>query len=159
VIGEDISIEAIGGAGRAYEVNGVNILDKDSTTDNAEKIWGRVEISTVGEKHSEMLNAMYVTDATNKTVTKAVKVENDQVAGSVLVGTAAIFVRSAEREDEAIRFTTEGSGDLRYYISGAAAGKWSVRVNGKDCGTAAATEEGGMLVFSAPAGSVELVHN
>jgi len=156
VIGEDISIEAIGGAGRAYEVNGVNILDKDSTTDNADKIWGRVEISTIGEKHSEMLNAMYVTDVTNKTVTKAVKVENDQVAGSVLAGTAAIFVRSAEREEEAIRFTTEGSGDLRYYVSGAAAGKWTVLVNGKNYGNTTASEDGGLLVFTAPAGNVEI---
>ena len=55
---------------------------------------------------------------------------------------------------EQLSCTTKGEGNIDYYVSGVAAGNWSVTVNGVDCGTFTATEEGGLLTFTAPAGAV-----
>ena len=58
-------------------------------------------------------------------------------------------------EKIALSFTTEGEGTLHYYVSGVAAGSWTVRV-GSHTQTVTVTEESGLLVFSAPAGTVTL---
>jgi hypothetical protein len=76
------------------------------------------------------------------------------VEGSTFGNLAAVFMTSRERADSAVSFTAKGDGEMKYYISGVTAGEWTISVNGKDCGKASATAEGGLLVFTAPAGSV-----
>ena len=45
---------------------------------------------------------------------------------------------------------------MSYYVSGVAAGDWTVTVGGKTVGTFSATAEGGLLTFTAPAGALTL---
>ena len=45
---------------------------------------------------------------------------------------------------------------MSYYVSGVAAGSWTVKVDGKSVGTYEATEEGGLLTFTAPAGEISI---
>ena len=150
IIGGD-KIVAIGGTNKNYIVNGTQVATKNDEDDG---YWGRVEISSVnGTKNDTMLNVMYVTDATNKASIKATKISGDKVAGSVIGNTAAVFVEESWKYDKAFSFTTTGSTDLNYYVSGVKAGNWTVTV-GSTTLTVTATEEGGLLTFTAPAGTV-----
>ena len=63
---------------------------------------------------------------------------------------------SRERVNSEVAFKVDSTGEMKYYVSGVAAGVWNISVNGKSCGTATATEEGGLLVFTAPAGTVNI---
>ena len=62
---------------------------------------------------------------------------------------------SATRRSTAFSFSVTRSGDVTYYVSGVKAGDWTISVGGKT-ETVTATEDGGLLVFTAPAGSVTL---
>ena len=154
VIGGDV-IETVGGEGKNYWLNGQQIATRNGEDDG---YWGRVEISADGAGKTEnMLNVMYVTDSLYADVVSlpASAIENGQVSGSVIGRTAAVFVNDSARATEALTFTTEGEETLTYYVSGVAAGNWTVQV-GSHTGTVTATEEGGLLVFTAPAGTVTL---
>ena len=154
VIGGDV-IETVGGDDHNYWLNGQQIATKNGENDG---YWGRVEISADGAGKTEnMLNVIYVTDAEHEygVSLPAAAIENEQVSGSVIGQTAAVFVNSAARAEGALSFTTAGEGTLNYYVSGVAAGAWTVQV-GSNTQTVTATEEGGLLVFAAPAGNVTL---
>jgi len=154
VIGGDV-IEKIGGAGRNYWLNGEQIATRDGEEDG---YWGRVEISADSAGKTEtMLNVIYVTDADkqNSVSLPATAIETEKVSGSVIGSTAAVFVNSAARASGTLTFTADGSGTLHYYVSGVSAGNWTVQV-GSTTQTVTATQEGGLLTFSAPAGTVTL---
>ena len=75
----------------------------------------------------------------------------------MLGNTAAVFIISATRRTTQFDFENgAAAGTYKYYISGVAAGDWIVSVGGTPVGIARATEEGGLLVFTAPAGTVTL---
>jgi len=100
---------------------------------------------------------MYVTDAGQKKSAPDIEhIKSEGVEGSTFGNVAAVFMTSRERLATEISFEVEGKGDMRYFVSGVAAGEWNISVDGKDCGTASATEEGGLLVFTAPAGEVTI---
>jgi len=73
----------------------------------------------------------------------------------VIGNTAAVFVVDQNRRSTGFTFTSTGAGTLNYYVSGVKAGKWTVKV-GSNVQTVEADSAGGLLVFSAPAGSVTL---
>ena len=147
-------IEAIGGTDQNYVVN-----DEQLETRNGEKdgFWGRVEISATGSAETDtLLNVMYVTGSSNTKLTTATKFSTDSVVGSVIGNSAAVFVDSSVRRSTEFKFTAKASGsDMNYYVSGVKAGNWRVTV-GSTTLTVTATEEGGMLYFTAPAGEVTL---
>ena len=152
IVGGD-RIEKIGGAGNNYVVNGSHVATKNGEDDG---YWGRVEISPDNNsKYDVMLNVMYVTDTTNKTLTKATKITGDKVAGATIGNTAAVFVEESVKYDKAFSFVTTGQDEYNYYVSGVKAGKWTVTV-GTTTLVVTATEEGGLLTFTAPAGSVTI---
>ena len=152
IIGGD-KIEKIGGKDKNYVVNGSQVATKGGEDDG---YWGRVEISSENNsKNDTMLNVMYVTDTSNKTLTKATKIVGDKVAGATIGNTAAVFVEESVKYDKAFSFVTTGQGDFNYYVSGVKAGKWTVTV-GSTTLTVTATEEGGLLTFTAPAGSATI---
>ena len=154
VFGGD-NIEGIGGANRNYLVNGSQINPTNSTDDG---YWGRVEISpNTGSTTNQLLNVMYVCDETDPTDLTATAISNSTVKGAVLGNTAAVFIISAARRTTQFDFENgAAAGTYKYYISGVAAGDWIVSVGGTPVGIARATEEGGLLVFTAPAGTVTL---
>ena len=154
VFGGD-TITKIGGANQNYKVNGYQLTPTNSGNDG---YWGRVEISpNTGNATDQLLNVMYVCDETDPTDLTATAISNGTVKGAVLGNTAAVFIISATRRTTSFEFDNgAAAGTYKYYISGVAAGDWNVSVGGTPVGIARATEEGGLLVFTAPAGTVTL---
>ena len=153
VLGGD-SITKVGGEGNNYKVNGKQIAPNRYELDG---YWGRVEISpNTGSATSYLLNVMYVCDTSKDPNLTAQAVSGSEVKGAVIGNVAAVFISSPTRQSATFTFTAPGSGDLTYYVSGVRAGNWSVRTAGATQ-TVKATEDGGMLVFTAPAGGTVTV--
>ena len=140
---------------RNYLINGVQCY---SSTANKldDGHWGRVEIySTANAQRVEFMNVLYVTDKGQTKAAPAItKISGSGVTGGVFGDVAAVFATSRTRANTSLTFTVSGSGNVNYYVSGVAAGDWSITVGGVSYGTATATEEGGLITFTAPAGSV-----
>ena len=146
-------IQKIGGYNNNYNVNGEQIAALPDATSRDDGFWGRVEISTgAGNKTDRMLNVMYVCDSSKNPNLPATGFSNDTVTGAVIGKTAAVFVGEIERRSTQFGFTAPGSGDLTFYVSGVKAGTWTVTAGGATK-TVNATEDGGLLVFTAPAGT------
>ena len=153
VLGGD-SITKVGGEGNNYKVNGKQITPNRYELDG---YWGRVEISpNTGSATSCLLNVIYVCDTSKDPNLTAQAVSGSEVKGAVIGNVAAVFISSPTRQSATFTFTAPGSGDLTYYVSGVRAGNWSVRTAGATQ-TVKATEDGGMLVFTAPAGGTVTV--
>ena len=158
VIGTGVTVTGVGGAGNNYNVNGSQVWNDPQESDG---FWGRIEVTTnSGSATDQMVNVIYVCDA-NKTPENvtAKEISNSTVKGASIGNVAAVFVTNKTRQSTGFSFTTEGSGTMTYYVSGVAAGKWTITSGGKPVTTLTATEEGGLLVFTAPAGTVNLVKN
>ena len=165
-LSNNATIEKVGG--RVYDANGnydavnsknylINGTNCKSPNGKDDGNWGRIEISTSGTLTSTFMNAMYVTSTSATAVAPTVtKIAGEGLEGAVIGNVAAVFATSASRTFSRLDFTTSGTGDMTYYVSGVSAGKWNITVNGESCGSVSATEEGGMLVFTAPRGSVSL---
>ncbi|MBO6019908.1 MAG: hypothetical protein J6P88_01830, partial [Clostridia bacterium] len=121
--------------------------------------WGRVEVSTnTGSKTNQLLNVMYVTDSgkTPSNVTAQKIGESSSVyKGAVIGSVAAVFVIDKTPRAVPLSFEAPGSGNLTYYVSGVAAGNWTVSAGGTTQ-TVKATSDGQLLTFTAPAGSVTI---
>ena len=119
--------------------------------------WGRVEIATASAKTNQLLNVMYVCDSDKvPNVLKATEITGSGINGAKIGKVAAIFVTSATRKTDSFSFTVSGTIDLTYYVSGVKAGKWVVRDANGNTQRITATEDGGLLVFTAPAGQITL---
>ena len=152
ILGGD-SITKIGGAGKNYQINGQQVAPDRYEQDG---YWGRVEISpNTGTANSLLLNVMYVCDANKNPDLTAKAVTGSAVKGAVIGNVAAVFIASPTRQTATFDFTATGTGDLTYYVSGVKAGNWKITV-GSSTETVAATADGGLLVFTAPAGSVTI---
>ena len=153
VFGGD-SITKIGGKNNNYNVDGAQIVPLKGSDD---EFWGRVEINTnSGNKTDRLLNVTYVCDADKiPGVLKATGISTDAVKGAVIGRVAAVFVTENVRRNTGFTFSVTRTGDVTYYVSGVAAGNWTVTV-GDSTETVTATEGGGLLVFTAPAGTVTL---
>ena len=152
VFGGD-SITTVGGTNNNYNVNGTQI---NPTNNGNDGFWGRVEISpNTGSKTNQLLNVMYVTDSDKTLSLSATAISNDAVKGAKIGKVTAVFVTSATRRSTPFNFTSAGTGNQTYYVSGVKAGNWTVSAGGSTQ-TVTATEDGGLLVFTAPAGTVTL---
>ena len=160
VIGNNVTITDVGGDDKNYWVNkngADSYVQLNNSYDRSDEYWGRVEISpATGNETDRLLNVMYVCDADKNLNLPATAISNDTVKGAKIGNTAAIFVTSATRRSTSFEFTVSGSGGLKYYVSGVAAGKWTVKVGTNTVTTVTATSEGGFLTFTAPAGTVTL---
>ena len=140
---------------RNYLINGVQCY---SSTANKldDGHWGRVEIySTANAQRVEFMNVLYVTDKGQTKAAPAItKISGNGVTGGIFGNIAAIFATSRDRATTELSATVEGSGSMNYYVSGVAEGTWNVTINGQNQGNYTATAEGGLLTFTAPAGSV-----
>ena len=158
----DAKIEKIGGAGKQWMINGTNYVPNEKTSANANEDlnygWGRVEVSPGKEaKEDYFLNAMYVSDADSEAALKQAElIETDEVLGARLSDRAAVFAKNKERINGSVAFTIPGSGEVKAAVAGLAAGAWTVSVNGAEIGAQIATQDGGIIYFTAPAGLVTL---
>ena len=157
VIGNDVTFTTRGGNGNNYKVNqnGVdNYVQLNSSGSHNDNYWGRLEISpATGNTTDQLLNAMYVFDTANAVDLVATAISTDVVKGAAIGNTVAVFVTSATRRDTEFTFTASGSGTKNYYVSGVAAGDWTVCVGGVPVDVVTATEDGGFITFAAPAGA------
>ena len=127
-------------------------------SDKTDGYWGRLEVATPsGSASNIMLNVMYVCDSSASPSGQSATAitSSSKATGSVIGKVAAIFYDSADRATSSFSFTASGSGNLTYYVSGVKKGTWKVAV-GSSTQTVQATEAGGLLVFTAPAGTVTL---
>lgn len=158
-------IEAIGGVtytngkydyanSRNYLINGHQLIPLNAGHDGN---WGRIEISVTGSKKNTFMHAMYVTDKDGTAKAPNVtKINGDGLEGALIGNVAAVFLDSTKRTLNKVAFTSGGSGEIKYYVAGLFEGEWKITVDGKKYGTTKAGE-GGMAVFTAPAGDVELI--
>lgn len=153
VAGAD-SIEKIGGEGYAYWINGKNCLDQYTTSDNASVIWGRIELTAVGDLTDSFLTAMYVTDAGNENYLTVEGNETSDAKFAKVLDNVVVFADSDFRVTREFSIGITGEGLYTYYVSGLEAGKWTVSVDDAEIKTVTATEESGLISFVAPAGKV-----
>lgn len=162
---EDVYLNPLGGRAQKYSasessnylINGYQLVPKSESADDGH--WGRVEIIyTRSEPEASFMNVIYVTDRGNENEAKVTDLsKSNGVKGGVFnESVVAIFATSRERATAELTCKTRGGDSMSYYVSGVAAGKWNVTVDGKDYGTHTATEEGGLLTFTAPQGVVKI---
>ena len=156
IVGGD-SITKVGGDKPAnWTVGSKTYALVSGKSDKTDGYWGRAEITTASGKDNILLNTMYVCDSgSDPSLTAKAITGSSKATGAVLGSVAAIFVDSADRASSKFSFTASGSGNLNYYVSGVKQGTWKVSV-GSITQTVQATEAGGLLVFTAPAGTVTL---
>ena len=166
-LSDNVTITGVGGRNSGsydatksqnYIINGKQCVPKSKTADD--KHWGRVEIeyNDKSSKTATFMNVLYVTDADRDdmaTVTETSS-ENGLTGGVFNKKVAALFATSRSRATSTVSCKTTGSASMDYYVSGLAAGKWTVTVDGKTVGTFEATDEGGMITFKASAGVITL---
>ena len=123
--------------------------------------WGRIEISPSTENNTDyFLNVMYVNDADKDlALEEAELIENDSVAGAKIFNRVAVFGKSKDRITDSVSFDVPGNEtELKVNVAGLQAGTWTIKANGTELGTQVSTEDGGIIYFTAPAGSYELVY-
>ncbi len=122
--------------------------------------WGKVEIQTeAGNQKDALLNVLYVTDSDNDASLDVQLLRGEGYDGAVAGNHVAIFAFGEDQvahSKQTIRFTTEGSEAINYYIGGLAAGTWNVTVGTTDLGPINVKQGEHMLVFSAQAGAVTI---
>ncbi len=164
LFGADV-IEKIGGEGYAYWINGYydtdgtyidgkNCVDMYAPHDNYNKFWGRMQLRASGEATTQMLTAMFVTDASNEETPLFEKFSSDAAYGAKFGDIYAIFINSRERAYKDFSVETDGTGLSKYYVSGIEAGTWKITVDGVTVATVAVDEESGFTSFTAPSGNV-----
>ena len=145
-----------GANSKNYFVNGVQMIPLNSNADDGH--WGRVEIvSTANAAQTTFMNVLYVTDKGNDvsvdvskpTATKGIEgaIFNEKIV--------AAFATDRNGAESELVFTVDADRESTdYYVSGLAAGKWSVSVDYEELGVYTVTEEGGLLTFTATDGKV-----
>ncbi len=155
VIGNNVSLVPLGGTNRNYVLNTTED-QLNSPHNKNDGFWGRVEIRpATGNATDQLLNVIYVCDNDKNPGLVASAITNDVVRGAAIGNSVAVFVTNATRRSTTFSFTSTGTGNKTYYVSGVEAGDWTVLVNGNTVTSAEA--EGGLLVFTAPVGNVTLI--
>lgn len=158
------NIEKIGGEGKQYWIGDQN-YDTQKPISNETAIeagWGRIEISPKEANNTDyFLNVMYVNDADKDlALEKAELIENDTVAGAKILDRVAVFNKNKDRIGDSVSFDVPGSEtELKVNVAGLKAGTWSVKVNGTEVSKQVASEDGGIIYFTAPAGKYELTYS
>lgn len=158
---KDATFEVIGGDGKRFFVNGVNLAEeiKDGDPEGRQEIgWGRVEITSASDKLSDtFLNVMYVGDADkDDPYIPATLIESDTHDGALSFGIATLFGKDGKLADSSVSFEMACEGSVDYYVADVACGEWQVKINGEVIGIFNSTPDEKMLRFTADSGKVEL---
>ncbi len=164
------AIVKIGGEGRAWWINGDVSSDLWNTetgknfgsavSDMSDTFWGRIELRAGGEKYSNFLTVMAVTDTSNEKAFEIEKFTNEDssIFGAKFEKNIVAFLNNSEKPEEnrykEFSFNTEGKGLYNYYISGIEAGTWNVKVDGISVAYSLSDEDEKFIEFTAPAGEV-----
>jgi len=139
-----------------YMING----KQNATSGNADDgHWGRIEIVWEDRTKSAVFtNLIYVTDRGNEKApdVRAIFGASGVEGGVFNKSIVALFATERDRTSAGFSCDVPGNGDMSYYVSGVSAGSWTVTVDGETVGSFEASEEGGLLTFTAPAGSISI---
>lgn len=154
------TVTAVGGAGHENEFNGVAIPDPSrfgKTSCEEISTW-RIDVRpSVKTETDYFLNAMYVGDAdADLPLVEAQLIESEQMMGAKLLGKVAMFAKDAPKLTEQ-SFTVNGDeSELSFVVTGLDKGGYDISVNGNALTTQIATEDGGTIYFTGPAGSYKI---
>ena len=153
---KEITTEVIGGDGKRFFVNGVNLALEEKENYFNEIGWGRVEISPKHEnKEDTFLNFMYVTDAdSDEENIKPELIDASTHEGAELLGVAVLFSKDMQRSESSVEFDLQNS--AKCYVCGLSSGEWQVSVNGDFICKCIVSEESSVAAFSVERGSVKL---
>ena len=131
---EKTNIEAVGGKGMEFSVNGVNYPPEKPSTGTEYYMGGwRSEISPAEENKEDIfLNAMYVTDAEGNAADLAmIKEETDKMVGVTVRDRQVMFSKSGEFIDGEFDVTVRdnGYGEVMCLLTDVKEGKWKVAGN------------------------------
>ncbi len=148
----DSNIEAIGGAGRNYLINGIQCECPGAPTET----WGRIEVSPVGERITDhMLNVITVGDKDAAPVKALALACSKACFGAYAAGSAAIFRAYREDIGSDIEFTLPAPAYT--YFSGLNEGEFAVLdKDGRTVATVAVAEDKNMGAVNLPEGSYTL---
>ncbi|MBE7026437.1 MAG: hypothetical protein E7410_02555 [Ruminococcaceae bacterium] len=172
---ENLAIEKIGGKDKRFwnkdqnwftleesgKATGSDAGRVEDVSGSLEAGWGRVEIMPKKSgKVDYMLNVMYVGNADdNSPVEKAELIETDSFAGAKIFDRVVMFNKNKARTKDAVTFTVPGGeAALKVNVAGLEAGTWKISVNGSEIDTQIASEDGGIIYFTAPAGEYTLTY-
>jgi len=161
---KSFKIEAIGGAGKQWWVNGHNFIpdgyenEETGTTDRLDFGWGRIEISSTEEKETEyFLNVMYMNDKGKfDSVQTAELIETDKLIGGKVFDKVTLFSKENLPLKDALKFELKG-GNSDVAVTGLAGGIWDVYKNGVLCESVNVSRTSGVMYFSANEGSYEII--
>ncbi|SFB14480.1 Chitinase A, N-terminal domain [Cohnella sp. OV330] len=160
-LADNVSIEKVGGPGHEFETNGTNYPRIPSTPAHLNTIeagaW-RVEVSPAASAETDyFLNVMQVMDDGETTVLPSQRLDADLMTGVQIADRAVWFSKSGHRLNESVTLSVYGSqADMSVTIADMHAGKWKISMPGQTDRTGVVSEEGGVLAFSAPAGTYTL---
>lgn len=127
--------------------------DLDHIADGA--AWGRIQIDHTGNRQDLLLNVISVTDKDVDFNAAPKKIESSDGIGFIMDGAVAFFVNGSEGAHDQVRFSTEKSGKLRYFVCGVTEGEWTVRI-GESTETVQLDSTSGVIYFCAESGDVVL---
>ncbi|WP_271753937.1 heparin/heparin-sulfate lyase HepB [Cohnella sp. JJ-181] len=160
-LADNLNIEKVGGPGHEFETNGTNYPRIPSTPAHLNTIeagaW-RVEVSPEAPAETDyFLNVMQVMDDGETTVLPSQRLDADLMTGVQIADRAVWFSKSGHRLNESVTLSVYGSqADMSVTVADLHAGKWKISMAGQPDRTGVVTEEGGILAFSAPAGTYTL---
>lgn len=148
--------DKVGGDGAWAMVNGKNYPGTKLNTELDEGYTWRLEISpSVASKSDYFLNVLQVSDNDKDYYLPVEMVESKDFYGAKISDRVVAFSKSGEKVKGGFTLSIGGSGEYQYTICDVEAGSYSVNAGGKTL-TATVTEEGGVLSFTAPAGTVSV---
>ncbi len=126
---EDAAIEAVGGSGKEFWVEGINWpLDSDQDIIDFEAGSWRIEIANAEKSTDQMfLNVLhYKTAGDGNPNLNATAIESDELIGTVIKDRVVLFSKSGERLSGSLSFEIEGSGTYKTLITDLVAGNWVI---------------------------------
>ncbi len=118
------------------------------------KTW-RMQLSpTTNAKQTYFLNVIQVSDADKSDYLATSLIDASAVYGAQVADRVVTFSKTGSEITNTVSFAATGEGTLKYTLTDMAKGTWAVTVGGTSVGSYIATEEGGVLSFTASAGDV-----
>lgn len=152
----EVETDVIGGEEEGWcVINGVN-YPHENVSELREDNTYRMEKRTKGKNLTYFLNCLQVTDESNQNYYKTKLLDTDKFYGVEISDRVVLFSKEGKRVSSAFEIKGQSTDkELRYTVCDIEKGKWKITADGAEQ-TVYATEEGGVLAFSAKASSIKI---
>ncbi len=150
--------EIIGGTGREFEVNGVN-MPRESTKALHEAGKWRVEI---GNKYNQIqddfMNVIQIGKKDSPVYETELVQNDDNFVGTKIKNRVVMMSKSKTKYKKAVEIGIDekNEGEFTYIVTGVAKGRWKILKDGKEIATYDVADAHPTLNFKAPAGKYRL---